>query len=311
MNRAIAFRLRAFGLHLLVSASVLTLVLGALYLGWYRWPGWYVAGAPTVAAVLIAVDVTIGPLITLVVARATKPRAELVRDIAIIATVQLCALVYGAGSLWNGRPLYYAFSENQLQLVQAYDISAHELAAARQQHARILPHWYSLPRWIWAPLPADPKERIRIVMATLQGGDDVISMPRYFKPWKQGLAALRAQLKKVDDVAYFSAAEKRALKERMHALGLDSHQANAVPLTGRGKPLLVVFDPATLNMLAMMAPPDSPPSRGRPWSVQGSLHALAADVRARIDAMAQLRCRVLACPAQVSRYVGRHQPRSP
>ena len=33
------FRLAALGLHLLASCVALTVVLGGLYLGWYRWPG--------------------------------------------------------------------------------------------------------------------------------------------------------------------------------------------------------------------------------------------------------------------------------
>jgi hypothetical protein len=249
------FRFQAFGLHLLASAGALTLVLGTLYFGWYRWPGWYVVGVPSVVAALIGVDLTIGPFITFIVARSTKPRPVLARDIAIIATVQLAALIYGTVSLWNGRPLYYAFSENVLQLVQAYDISAHELDVARMQNAELLPHWYSLPRWIWAPLPEDPKEAKGIVGSAITGGDDVIEMPRYFKPWEQGLPALRKQLKKVDEVAYFYGKDKGALKERMRELGLDPNQSNAMPLTGRGKPLLVVFDPAKLKILAIVAPP--------------------------------------------------------
>jgi len=248
------FRFRAFGLHLLVSAGVLTLVLGALYIGWYRWPGWYVAGVPSVVAVLIGVDLTLGPLSTFIIARATKPRPELMRDIALIATLQLAALIYGTMSLWKGRPLYYAFSSNVLQLVQAYDISAQELDTAREHHAQILPHWYSLPHWIWAPLPPDPREAEKIVMSAITGGDDVIAMPRYYRRWDQGLPALRKQLKKVDDVAYFSRTEKQTLKERMRALGLDTDQSNAIPLTGRGSPLLVVFDSTTLRIRAILAP---------------------------------------------------------
>ena len=65
------FRLRAFGLHVLASASVLTLVLGSLYLGWYRWPGWYSADARSIALMLIGIDLTLGPLLTLIVARST------------------------------------------------------------------------------------------------------------------------------------------------------------------------------------------------------------------------------------------------
>ncbi len=242
-------------MHLLASASVLTLVLGSLYLGWYRWPGWYIADARSVALMLIGIDLTLGPLLTLIVARSTKPRAELARDIGIIATVQLCALIYGGVSLWMGRPLYYAFSENVLQLVQASDLSAKELELARQQHAALRPHWYSLPRWIWAPLPADPEAARKIVMSAFGGGDDVIAMPRYFKRWSDGAASLRNQLKQVKDVAYFSPGQKKALAEHMRALGLDPDEANALPLTGRGSPLLVVFDPATLKVRRVMTAP--------------------------------------------------------
>jgi hypothetical protein len=200
---------------------------------------------------LAGVDIVIGPLLTFVIARSSKPRRELTRDIAMIVVVQLSALIYGAVSLWHGRPLYYAFSENVLQLVQAYDIDADEVALARQQKTELAPHWYSLPRWIWAPLPQDPHEREKIVTSAIGGGDDVISMPRYFKPWEQGLPALRTQLKKVDNVGYFSAADKKVLKEHMRAAGFSTDQLNSIPLTGRGYPLLAVFDPASLKITAI------------------------------------------------------------
>jgi hypothetical protein len=242
------FRLKAFGLHLLASTAALTLIFGSLYLGWYRWPGWHLADVSKVVFVMAGVDVVVGPLLTFVIARSSKPRRELARDIAMIVTVQLFALIYGSVSIWHGRPLYYAFSENVLQLVQAYDIDADELALARRQNAEFVPHWYSLPRWIWAPLPRDSHEREKIVASAVGGGDDVISMPRYFKRWEQGLPALRMQLKKVDGVGYFSVAEKKILKERMRAAGLATDQLNSMPLTGRGYPLLAVFDPTTLKI---------------------------------------------------------------
>ena len=93
-----------------------------LYFGWYRWPGWYLTDVVHVVMVMVGVDIVLGPLLTLIIARSDKPRRVLARDIAVIVAVQLCALVYGTTSLWSGRPLYYAYSENILQLVQAYDI---------------------------------------------------------------------------------------------------------------------------------------------------------------------------------------------
>lgn len=245
------FRFKALGLHLLASSTALLLIFGTLYAGWYRWPGWYLADVSQVVFVMAGVDVVVGPLLTFIVARANKPRRILARDIAVIVAIQLCALVYGTMSIWSGRPLYYAFSENVLQIVQAYDINADERDLARRQKAALAPHWYSLPRWIWAPLPQDSGERGRIVASAVTGGDDVISMPRFFKPWDQGLPALRTQLKKVDDVAYFSPNEKKKLKVLLRAAGLSADAPTSMPLTGRGHPLLAVFDPASLTIIAI------------------------------------------------------------
>jgi hypothetical protein len=246
------FRLKAFSLHLASSATVLTLILGSLYLGWYRWPGWRLTDVTQLVLVIVCVDVVLGPTLTFIVASQEKSRHVLSRDIAIIVVAQLCALIYGSVSLWNGRPLYYAFSENILQLVQAYDIDAAEVEAGRNQNPALAPHWYSQPRWIWAPLPADAELSRKIFTSAITGGDDVISMPKYFKPWEDGLPSLRRQLKKVDDVAYFAKSEKTKLKEKIRAAGLPDDQANTMPLTGRGHPLLAVFDLATLKITKIL-----------------------------------------------------------
>src|SRR5215469_10167574 len=120
------FRLSAFGLHLLGSAAALSLILGGLWLGWYRWPGWYLTGVVRVVAILAIVDLALGPALTAIVANPRKPRRELARDIGVIVTVQLIALGCGAVTLWLGRPLYYAFSVDRLQMVQASDVPSAE-----------------------------------------------------------------------------------------------------------------------------------------------------------------------------------------
>jgi len=247
------FRLKAFGLHLTSSTCVLALVLGSLYFGWYRWPGWYLTGALHVLLIVASVDLCLGPALTLIIANPGKPRRELARDIGVIVTLQVAALVYGTATLWQGRPLYYTFSTDVLELVQAADIEAAESALARTQNPDLAPHWYSRPRWVWAPLPADPEEARRIVNEAVVGsGKDVIDMPRYFKPWKQGLPQLREQLKRLDDVKYLSKPEKQSLRARMSARGLRPDERNAIILRFSARRLLAVFDPAAQHMLAIL-----------------------------------------------------------
>ena len=247
------FRITAFGLHLLGSATALTLILGALYLGWYRWPGWYLTSVLHVVGIVVLVDLVIGPTLTLVVANPRKARRVFARDVAIIVTVQLAALVYGAVTLWNGRPLYYTFSVDRLEIVQASDIEASEAATAQRRNPSLAPHWYSLPRWIWAPLPDDPAEALHIVNdASLGTGKDIIDMPRYFKPWEQGLPKLRDQLVRLDDMKNLSKPQKQTLRLRMSERGLPVNERNSIVMWGDSRQLLAVFDPATLHLLAIL-----------------------------------------------------------
>jgi hypothetical protein len=248
------FRFKAFGLHLLGSACVLTVVLAGMYLGWYRWPGWYLSSVLHIVGIVLMVDIAIGPTLTLVVANPRKPRRSLARDIGIIVAAQLLALGYGTVTLWMGRPLYYAFSVNSLQLVQASDLRAEEIALGQRQNPQLAPHWYSLPRWIWVPLPKDPQQAAQIVQGTLFGGKDVVQMPRMFRPWEQGLPALRAELGTADSIVYFSRAEKRRLEERMTQLGLALDQKNAMVMWGASRRVLAVFDLKTLRIVALLRP---------------------------------------------------------
>ena len=239
-------------MHLAASAAALGLILGVLYAGWYHWPGWYLADAAPVFAVLIGVDLVAGPLLTMVVASPAKSRGELSRDIGVIAAIQLFALGYGCIQLWNGRILYYAFSEGVLQSVQAYDISAAQAALGAQNNPALAPHWYSLPRWIWAPLPADPKERDKVLGAVTSGGEDVISLPVYYQPWQAGLPALRAQLTPLDGARMFFPRDRKILREKMRALDLSAEEPVCMTFLGRRHPLLAVFDPQTLQLKAML-----------------------------------------------------------
>jgi len=242
------FRLKAFGLHILGSVCLLGLALGTLYLGWYRWPGWYLAGAVTIALMMAGIDVVLGPLVTLLVANPNKPRRVLARDISIIVAVQLVAAGYGLFTLWNGRPLYYTYSEGFLEMVQAQDLDPEQVALGRKLNPNLAPHWYSLPRWIYAPLPKDEAAADEIVSSATSGGNDVIDMPRYYKPWAEALPDLRKNLQPVSKTKGVQKKEREIAAQRMQRMGVAPDQPVALPMTGRGKPLVAVVDPTTAQI---------------------------------------------------------------
>jgi hypothetical protein len=246
------FRFKAFGLHVTASTCLFLLALGTLYFGWYRWPGWYLTGAMTIVLMMAGIDVVLGPLLTFIIANPDKPRRLLARDIAIIAAVQLAAMGYGLTTLWHGRPLYYTFSTRFLEMVQASDLSPEQVALGRKLNPDFAPYWYSLPRWVYAPFPNDPKVVEQIVGSSIGGGDDVIQMPRYFRPWKEGVTDLRKELRPVAKMTELSVHDKQVAGVRMRELGVTADEPVALPMMGRGKPLVGVVDPATGQVRALL-----------------------------------------------------------
>jgi len=236
------YRLKALGWHFCASTCLLLLIVGTLYLGWYRWPGWYLAGMFKVLPITVGVDAALGPLLTFIIANPSKPLRELARDISLIAVVQLVALVYGTITLWHGRPLYYVYSGRELSVEQGTEFSPAEIALGQQKNPDLAPYWYSLPRWIYVPsLPAGTA-----------GNPDPTSMPRYFQPWSNGLPDLRNKLKRVDEWRYFSLAQRDVLKKRLVEQGFGADYAATMPMTGRDVPLLAVFDSKTLEIKALL-----------------------------------------------------------
>lgn len=259
------FRLKLFAVHLMCSLVVLTVALGGLYLGWYRWPGWYLTNALRVVPILAGVDVALGPLLTLLIANQAKSRRALGRDIAVIATVQLLALGYGVSTLWLGRPLYYTFSEDRLQLVQASDLDRGEKDLALKQNPQFAPHWWSLPRWVWAPLPEQQSARQEIIESAVGGGNDVIQMPRYFQAWERGLPQLQAHLLSVDQQrGYGFERKKQRLKQMMAQQGFPPDDPLTMLMTGQSPPLLAVFDRPSMHIKAYLRSDFEIPRVGKP-----------------------------------------------
>ena len=93
MTLASLNRWKASALHLALSAAIGVAVVALMLALWYPQPYFAAMGGDTLILLLIGVDVVIGPLITLIV---FDPKKKSLRfDLAVIAVLQLAALVYG------------------------------------------------------------------------------------------------------------------------------------------------------------------------------------------------------------------------
>jgi len=102
-------RLAAAGLHLLMSALVISLSLSVIYFVWYPKPFYIIHSVFDAVKIVLLVDLVLGPLLTLVVFNRQKPRKVLMRDMSIILIIQISALSWGMHVTYKMRPVYFVF----------------------------------------------------------------------------------------------------------------------------------------------------------------------------------------------------------
>ena len=115
-------RARASAVHFVFSAILAVACAALVYLLWYPAPLGSMSGVSDLFLLVLAVDVVLGPLVTLVVFNTRKPRAELVRDLALVVLLQLGALGYGMWAVFAGRPVHGVFEYDRIRVVHANEI---------------------------------------------------------------------------------------------------------------------------------------------------------------------------------------------
>ena len=126
LRQASAFALK----HLAVSVLVAALCAGLVFGIWYPYPYSQLAGGRELFTIVVTVDVIIGPLLSLVVFNAAKPRRELWRDLGTVFVLQIAALGYGLYSVAQARPVFLAFESDRFRVVAVPDIDTGALGDA-------------------------------------------------------------------------------------------------------------------------------------------------------------------------------------
>lgn len=174
-------RWQASGIHLLISIVIAAVALFVLLRVWYPPPFFVAEGGNELLFILIAVDVIIGPLITLIIFKVGKPSLRF--DLTVIALLQACALIYGVYVMFVARPVYVVLAIDQFVTVRANDLEPEDIAQARDPAFRSLP--LTGPRFVAVDIPKDIKEIGRIMAEAQQTGKVVTQLPKYFVPYAQ------------------------------------------------------------------------------------------------------------------------------
>ena len=155
-------RFRASGFHFVISLFVGLVLLALSWFMWYPAPMLMAIGGHEIFLLVVGIDVVLGPLLTLVVFKSGKKTLKF--DLAVIALLQIAALVYGVSTLLEARPAYVAALGDKFQVIQATEVTDANLAKAKTS----LPWWG--PRWVGTKAPTGRYDIDAVNDVTTVGG---------------------------------------------------------------------------------------------------------------------------------------------
>lgn len=222
---------RAASIHLICSVAIALLASLMVFGLWYPHPYAGLSGGRDLFFLVVAVDVVCGPLLTLVLFNPAKPRAELWRDLGLVALIQLGALGYGVHTVWQARPLFLVHELDRFKVIAEPALDSAALAALP---AALQPHWWKGPETVAIREPKDTEERNKVMFESIKGGRDFGERPEFYLPY-EGANALKS-LNRAKPLSVFlqkQPGQQTAATELATKKGADIAQWLYLPVVGR------------------------------------------------------------------------------
>jgi len=247
-------RWKASLIHLSISAVFATAVLALMLLVWYPYPLFAAVGGQQVLLILLGVDMTLGPLITLIIFNSKKSRKALSFDLSVIATLQVAALIYGMTVVAHARPVYLVFSKDSFDLVTANMLSDEDIAKSRHPDYRTLP--LTGPVFVYSEMPTDIKERNEVALSAISG-KDLPQFPQHYQPFAGHKAVAGRTAKPLTELRDLNPDRTAEIDRAVRNSGRTETDVGFVPLRAKHQNQIVLLGKSDGEILAVL--------RMRPW----------------------------------------------
>ena len=232
-------KIRAFLIHLSISATVVGAALAVVFFIWYPAPYFEVAGAWNVVRILITVDLIVGPIMTLILFKSGKP--GLVFDLCVIAVIQISALAYGLTTIYSERPYFVVFAVDRFEVLARKDVDESAIIDDRLRDKS-----WAEPIYVVANLPESVEARQQLIDDVMQGKPDIERRPEFWAPYAENSEQI---IKKATPLPDFGRErpDAAAFADRIIATHEDGERLAGVPVIGKQGAFLIVIEPEDLK----------------------------------------------------------------
>lgn len=235
-------RFRASGLHFVISLFVGLVLLALCWFMWYPAPTLMAIGGHEIFFLVVGIDVVLGPLLTLVVFKSGKKTLKF--DLAVIALLQIAALVYGVSALLEARPAYVAALGDKFQVIQSTEVTDANLAKAKTS----LPWWG--PRWVGTKAPTDRYD-IDAVDSLAMVGAGRGHLPQLHVPYDSMTKEILERAQPIAELKKINAAQASDIDAWLAKHGYNEQTAKFQPITISASEFVVMIDAKTAAVIGI------------------------------------------------------------
>lgn len=235
-------RWKAAAIHLAISILIALVTLTLMLALWYAPPFFSAAGGRNVLLIMLGVDVTLGPLITLLIFNTKKGIKKLRFDLAVIAILQLSALAYGVNVMFHARPAFVVYSKGSFDLVLASELSDVDLAKVKDPQFGRAP--LTGPVYVYTELPKDRLLHNEVVMAAFTG-KDLPLFPQYYQTLTPYLPELADLSRSLSELKQYNPYRVSELDSVIAQRGWRDDQVGYLPLRSKFGDIAIVVSRKT------------------------------------------------------------------
>lgn len=172
---SVSKRIKFFLSHLAISVIIALIASSIIFLVWYSEPLAIAVGVMSIVLMMLAIDVVIGPLFTLLVYKEGKKTLKF--DLSVIVLIQLSAFLYGFYSIEQGRPVWIVFNVDNFELVRKNEIVNQNINQIKPQFKQ--PSWLK-PRIVATEFSTNIQQRNDDMFAEVFGGISLAQRPERY-----------------------------------------------------------------------------------------------------------------------------------
>jgi hypothetical protein len=241
-------RLRAAGIHFGLTATIAALAALLVFAVWYPYPYREISGGRELFLIVVAVDIVLGPLVTLAIFDRRKSWRTLKLDLMVVVLVQLSALGYGLWTVFVARPVHLVFEFDRFRVVHAVEV-ADELLHKAPTTVRALP--WTGPTVLAVRPFSDANEKFEATMAAL-GGAELAARPDLWQPYPAARDRLLQAAKPAGELKRRFPVKAAEVDAVLRQAGRTEAGTAYLPMVGRKMFWTVFVDAASAEVVGYM-----------------------------------------------------------